>query len=218
MYQIFVQDGNVIEVPAPNVEGISSDTNTINPEFCEAAPIAFDDRDRFGEVGGYPVLNDALSMPMVLVMSIWADVSSSLSSRASMEQGTPSDAHTSTTPTCSGSTPSTPRRRRASPARRVDPVLRTRASRPRWSLRCPMRTLPPRIHLRLALTSPKAGRLVQHPLRTRRLYRQGLGPSICAGLCRVVAALVRLAGGLFSGACFYSPYTWTSISCMPGSI
>lgn len=75
MSQVFIQDGVTIEVPVPNVEGIPSDTNTINPEFCEAAPIAFDDFDRFGEVGGYPVLNDALGLPMVLVMSIWSDVS-----------------------------------------------------------------------------------------------------------------------------------------------
>lgn len=82
LYQIFIQDGNTIEVPVPNVEGIPSDNNTINPEFCEAAPIAFDDRDRFGEVGGFSVLNDALAMPMVLVMSIWSDVSPPLASPA----------------------------------------------------------------------------------------------------------------------------------------
>lgn len=65
-------------MPVPNVEGIPADTNTINPEFCEAGPIAFDDRDRFGEVGGFTALNDALSLPMVLVMSIWSDVSNPL--------------------------------------------------------------------------------------------------------------------------------------------
>jgi cellulose 1,4-beta-cellobiosidase len=77
MYQIFIQNGKVIEVPAPNIDGIPSDTNTINPEFCEAAPKAFGDRDRFGEVGGYSQLNRALELPMVLVMSIWSDVSAS---------------------------------------------------------------------------------------------------------------------------------------------
>lgn len=75
MYQIFIQDGETIEIPVPNVEGIPSDTNTINPEFCEAGPIAFDDRDRFAEVGGFTALNDALAIPMVLVLSIWSDVS-----------------------------------------------------------------------------------------------------------------------------------------------
>src|SRR5690606_37607178 len=73
MYQIFIQDGKTIEVPKPNWEGIPDTDNTINAEFCAAAPIAFNDRDRFGEVGGYSQLDEALAMPMVLVMSIWSD-------------------------------------------------------------------------------------------------------------------------------------------------
>lgn len=40
----------------------------------------FDERNRFEEVGGYPALNQALALPMVLVMSIWNDVSLTLSS------------------------------------------------------------------------------------------------------------------------------------------
>jgi hypothetical protein len=74
MYQVFIQGGTTIEAPAPAWEGIPGDINTINPEFCEAAPVVFGDRDRFGEVGGYPQLNRALALPMVLVMSIWSDV------------------------------------------------------------------------------------------------------------------------------------------------
>ena len=35
----------------------------------------FDERNRFEEVGGFPALNEALALPMVLVMSIWNDVS-----------------------------------------------------------------------------------------------------------------------------------------------
>ena len=38
-------------------------------------PVAFDDFDRFGEVGGFQPLNEQLALPMVLVMSIWNDVS-----------------------------------------------------------------------------------------------------------------------------------------------
>lgn len=38
-------------------------------------PKAFGDRDRFEEVGGFAQLNKALTVPMVLVMSIWDDVS-----------------------------------------------------------------------------------------------------------------------------------------------
>lgn len=74
MYQIFRQNGKTIEVPAPTWDGIPKE-NKITPEFCSAAPIVFNDRDRFGEVGGFDQLNNALSLPMVLVMSIWGDVS-----------------------------------------------------------------------------------------------------------------------------------------------
>ncbi|KEZ42896.1 Exoglucanase 1 [Scedosporium apiospermum] len=73
MYQVFIQDGKTIEVPAPNIEGIPSDSNKITSEMCTAAPIAFNDRDRFNEVGGYSQLDEALAIPMVLVMSIWSD-------------------------------------------------------------------------------------------------------------------------------------------------
>lgn len=37
---------------------------------------AWDERDRQSEIGGFAALNSALALPMVLVMSIWADVSS----------------------------------------------------------------------------------------------------------------------------------------------
>jgi hypothetical protein len=75
MHQIFIQNGRTIQVPAPNWEGIPADTNTINADFCSAAPVVFGDRDRFAEVGGYEQLDRALQLPMVLVMSIWSDVS-----------------------------------------------------------------------------------------------------------------------------------------------
>lgn len=35
----------------------------------------FDEFNRFEEVGGWPQLNQGLGLPMVLVMSIWNDVS-----------------------------------------------------------------------------------------------------------------------------------------------
>jgi len=73
--QFFVQNGKKIEIPAPKVEGVSGESSAITPEFCKSAPEAFGDRDRFGEVGGFDQLNAALAVPMVLVMSIWDDVS-----------------------------------------------------------------------------------------------------------------------------------------------
>jgi len=71
----FLQDGKKIEMPAPKWEGIPQDNGDLTPAFCSNAPAAFGDRDRFEEVGGFSQLNAALQVPMVLVMSIWDDVS-----------------------------------------------------------------------------------------------------------------------------------------------
>ncbi|KAH6657326.1 putative cellulose 1, 4-beta-cellobiosidase [Truncatella angustata] len=70
--QFFVQNGAKIEIPSPTYDGIS-DSSAITPEFCENQFKVFGDRDRFSEVGGFPQLNKALQVPMVLVMSIWDD-------------------------------------------------------------------------------------------------------------------------------------------------
>ena len=77
MSQFFVQDGVKIEVPAPTYEGLP-DSSAITPEFCDKVFEVFDDKNRFNEVGGWPQLNAALAIPMVLVMSIWDDVRASL--------------------------------------------------------------------------------------------------------------------------------------------
>lgn len=73
--QFFVQNGAKIEIPAPKHEGLPQDSSAITPELCSAMPQVFGDRDRFAEVGGFDALNKALAVPMVLVMSIWDDVS-----------------------------------------------------------------------------------------------------------------------------------------------
>lgn len=70
--QFFVQGGKKIEIPAPTYEGIS-DSSAITPELCTNAYELFGDRNRFEEVGGFPQLNKALDIDMVLVMSIWDD-------------------------------------------------------------------------------------------------------------------------------------------------
>ncbi|CRK40294.1 hypothetical protein BN1723_018767, partial [Verticillium longisporum] len=54
----------VIEVPVPNSEGVPSDSNTVNPEYCTAYNIAWDERDRQAEIGGFGALNSALALPM----------------------------------------------------------------------------------------------------------------------------------------------------------
>ncbi|RYP67252.1 hypothetical protein DL771_007341 [Monosporascus sp. 5C6A] len=72
MTQFFVQDGKKIEIPAPTYDGLPA-SSAITPEFCDNQFKVFGDRNRFSEVGGFPQLNSALQMPMVLVMSIWDD-------------------------------------------------------------------------------------------------------------------------------------------------
>ncbi|KAK4640028.1 hypothetical protein QC761_0087690 [Podospora bellae-mahoneyi] len=70
--QFFVQNGRKILAPAPTFDGIPASPN-ITPEFCSTQFDVFTDRNRFSEVGDFPQLNAALRIPMVLVMSIWAD-------------------------------------------------------------------------------------------------------------------------------------------------
>ncbi|RYP58661.1 hypothetical protein DL769_008847 [Monosporascus sp. CRB-8-3] len=70
--QFFVQNGKKIEIPGPTWEGLPA-SSAITPELCENQFKVFNDRDRFGECGGFPQLNRALQVPMVLVMSIWDD-------------------------------------------------------------------------------------------------------------------------------------------------
>lgn len=72
--QFLVQDGKKFVIPAPTYSGIST-TSDITPTFCENQFKVFGDRNRFSEVGGWTKLNEALRIPMVLVMSIWNDVS-----------------------------------------------------------------------------------------------------------------------------------------------
>jgi cellulose 1,4-beta-cellobiosidase len=76
--QFFVQDGVQIDIPAPAFDGFP-DESSITPEYCEDEVTVFGDRDRFSEVGGFSKVNSALtSNPMVLVMSIWDDVSDTM--------------------------------------------------------------------------------------------------------------------------------------------
>ncbi|KAL2760025.1 carbohydrate-binding module family 1 protein [Sodiomyces alcalophilus JCM 7366] len=77
-YQVFIQNGQVINPPAPNLPGLTHFDAEITPEFCEEYPVIFQDRDRHGEIGGHTQLNAALRMPMVLVLSIWADHNSNM--------------------------------------------------------------------------------------------------------------------------------------------
>ncbi|KAK0386021.1 hypothetical protein NLU13_5858 [Sarocladium strictum] len=70
--QFLVQNGKKFVIPSPTYDGISSSSD-ITPEFCDNQFEAFGDRNRFNEVGGWSKLDEALNLPMVLVMSIWDD-------------------------------------------------------------------------------------------------------------------------------------------------
>ncbi|KFH44057.1 Exoglucanase-like protein [Hapsidospora chrysogenum ATCC 11550] len=74
LHQFFIQDGTKIEIPGPTWSGLPADSSDINPALCDALFDVFEeDTDRYADVGGWTAMEEALSLPMVLVMSIWAD-------------------------------------------------------------------------------------------------------------------------------------------------
>ncbi|EGS24065.1 uncharacterized protein CTHT_0007770 [Thermochaetoides thermophila DSM 1495] len=70
--QFFIQDGRKIDIPPPTWPGLPN-SSAITPELCTNLFKVFDDRDRYEETGGFRTINEALRIPMVLVMSIWDD-------------------------------------------------------------------------------------------------------------------------------------------------
>lgn len=77
----YVQDGNVISNSESLVSGTSG--NQIDSDFCSAQKLAFGDTDIFTQVGGMSQMGKALDEGMVLVMSLWDDVSCNTRRRAS---------------------------------------------------------------------------------------------------------------------------------------
>lgn len=71
--QFFVQGGARIDIPAPADYPDLPASSNITDDYCSTVFDVFEDRNRYEEVGGWAALTDALSNPMVLVMSIWAD-------------------------------------------------------------------------------------------------------------------------------------------------
>lgn len=71
--RFYVQGGKVIPNSESTIEGTSG--NEINAEFCKAQKKAFNDGDHFNEKGGMEQFSKAIAKPMVLVMSLWDDVS-----------------------------------------------------------------------------------------------------------------------------------------------
>lgn len=71
--RFYVQNDVVIPNSVSTVYGTGG--NEINEAFCKAQKIAFGDRDDFTTKGGMTQMSAAVSEPMVLVMSLWDDVS-----------------------------------------------------------------------------------------------------------------------------------------------
>lgn len=71
--RLYVQNGKVIGNPESEIA--SNPGSSITDSFCKAQKPAFSDPDDFNKKGGWSGMSDALAKPMVLVMSLWHDVS-----------------------------------------------------------------------------------------------------------------------------------------------
>ncbi|KAK4044106.1 glycoside hydrolase [Parachaetomium inaequale] len=72
--QFFIQDGQKIELPAPVVEGLPKEAG-LSADMCSKQRAVFGELDTMAQNGGWETHNrQLLSQPMVLVMSIGADV------------------------------------------------------------------------------------------------------------------------------------------------
>lgn len=69
----YVQGGKVIPNSDSAIEGNGG--NSITPEFCKTQKTAFGEEDHFNIQGGFPQFSKGVGGPMVLVMSLWDDVS-----------------------------------------------------------------------------------------------------------------------------------------------
>jgi cellulose 1,4-beta-cellobiosidase len=72
--RFYVQNGVVITNSESVIEG-NAGYNSITPEFCSSQKTAFGDDNIFSARGGFSGMSEALAKPMVLVMSLWDDVS-----------------------------------------------------------------------------------------------------------------------------------------------
>jgi cellulose 1,4-beta-cellobiosidase len=72
--QYYVQNGVKIMQPNSTVSGLTG-YNSITESMCKAQKTAFGDQNVFDQKGGLSGMNSALGKGMVLVMSLWDDVS-----------------------------------------------------------------------------------------------------------------------------------------------
>lgn len=71
--RFYVQDGVVFANANSEIPG--NPGNSINKEFCDAQKAAFGDTDTYNRHGGGAKMGEALDDGMVLVLSLWDDVS-----------------------------------------------------------------------------------------------------------------------------------------------
>lgn len=71
--RLYVQNGKVIANAASTISGVSG--SSITADYCTKQKSVFGDEDSWGDHGGLSRMSDALAAPMVLVMSLWHDVS-----------------------------------------------------------------------------------------------------------------------------------------------
>ena len=74
--RFYVQDGKVIANADSQIEGVTG--NTITQDYCDAQKKVFGDEGSFNNNGGLAKMGEAVAAPMVLVMSLWNDVSQHL--------------------------------------------------------------------------------------------------------------------------------------------
>lgn len=71
--RFYVQNGKVFENSQSDVAG--NPGNSITTDYCNAQKTAFNDTNVFAQKGGLAQMGKAVAAPMVLVMSVWDDVS-----------------------------------------------------------------------------------------------------------------------------------------------
>lgn len=71
--RFYVQNGKAIPNSESDIAGVSG--NSITQGYCDAQKKAFGDRGSFNAKGGMKGMTSAIAKPMVLVMSLWDDVS-----------------------------------------------------------------------------------------------------------------------------------------------
>jgi cellulose 1,4-beta-cellobiosidase len=71
--RFYVQNGKTYANSNSAVSGVSG--NSITADYCTAQKTAFGDKDIFTQMGGLAQMGKALDEGMVLVMSLWDDVS-----------------------------------------------------------------------------------------------------------------------------------------------